>query len=121
MDETSIDWIANEGARVSAIVADLKVAVGSHPLLKPVLDQEPPPALVTTEKVVVTASPALRADVWIEQSGDAASLVVPIRVPMPLFKKELLTAPMHWHGYRHGDGGRAYRPSHAEFAARIQA
>jgi endonuclease G, mitochondrial len=94
MDETSIDWIANEGARVSAIVADLKVAVGSHPLLKPVLDQEPPPALVTTEKVVVTASPALRADVWIEQSGDAASLVVPIRVPMPLFKKELLTAPV---------------------------
>ena len=95
MDETSIDWIANEGARVSAVVADLKVAVGSHPLVKPVLDQEQPPVPVTIEKVMVPASPALtRADAWIEQSGDAASLVVPIRVPMPLFKKELLTAPM---------------------------
>ena len=35
MDESLIDWIANEGARVSAIVADLKVAVGSNPVIKP--------------------------------------------------------------------------------------
>ena len=34
VDESQIDWIANEGVRVSAIVADIKVAVGSHPLVK---------------------------------------------------------------------------------------
>jgi endonuclease G, mitochondrial len=94
MDETLIDWIANEGARVSAIVADLKLTVGSHPLMKPVFDQLPPPVPVATEKAVVPSSAALYGtDVWIEQSGDAASLVVPIRVPMPLFIKRLSSAP----------------------------
>jgi endonuclease G len=90
MDETSIDWIANEGARVSSIVADLKVAVGSHPLMKPVFDQLPPPPPVPTpiaEKDMIAAAPAPNADVWIEQSGGLASLVVPIRVPMPVFVK----------------------------------
>ncbi len=93
MDESLIDWIANEGARVSAIVADLKVAVSSHPLVKPVLDQQSPPVPIATEKAMVPANAAFYGtDVWIEQSGDATSLVVPIRVPMPLFKKERLAA-----------------------------
>ena len=88
MDETLIDWIANEGVRVSAIVADLKVAVGSHPLVKPVLDQLAPPAPIATEKAVVPPSAAFYGtEAWVEQSGDAASLVVPIRVPMALFIK----------------------------------
>ena len=54
MDESSIDWIANEGVRVSAIVADLKVTVGSHPLMKPVIDEVQPP-LLATEKASVPA------------------------------------------------------------------
>jgi endonuclease G len=90
MDEITIDWIANEGARISAIVADLKVAVGSHPMIQPVLDQvpSPPPVLAAIpEKAVMPANPAFGADIWIEQSGDAASLVVPIRVPMPVYLK----------------------------------
>ena len=49
MDESLIDWIANEGARVSAIVADLKVAVGANPVIRPVLDQVAPPAAVRGE------------------------------------------------------------------------
>jgi endonuclease G len=92
MDETSIDWIANEGARVSAIVADLKVTVGSHPFLKPVLDQPsmpPPRPPVATEKAAVAVSLAPYGnDPWIEQSGDVTSLVVPIRIPMALIKKD---------------------------------
>jgi endonuclease G, mitochondrial len=92
MDETSIDWIANEGARVSAIVADLKVTVGSHPLLKPVLDQPsmpPPRPAVTTEKAAVAVSPASYGnDPWIEQSGDLTSLVIPFRIPMSLIKRD---------------------------------
>ncbi len=89
MDETLIDWIANEGVRVSAIVADLKIAIGSHPLVKPILEgQEPPTG--TPE----TASVPGRRDfdgngLWVEQSGDSTSLVVPLRIPMPLFRKEL--------------------------------
>ena len=95
MDETLIDWIANEGARVSAIVADLKVTVGSHPLLKPVLNQPSLPAPPPTEKAAVAVSATLYGnDPWIEQSGDVTSLVVPIRIPMALIKKDRPIVPI---------------------------
>lgn len=95
MDESSIDWIANEGIRISAIVADLKVAVGSHPLIRPVLDEMDPPDRHDFERALrppVDATP-YGANVWVEQSVDGTSLVVPIRVPLPLFKKEFPLAP----------------------------
>ena len=95
MDETLIEWIANEGARVSAIVADLKVTVGSHPLLKPVLNQPSLPAPPPTEKAAVAVSATLYGnDPWIEQSGDVTSLVVPIRIPMALIKKDRPIVPI---------------------------
>ena len=89
MDESLIDWIANEGVRVSSIVADLKVAIGAHPLVRPVLDGEaPPPA--TPEKAVAPPAPGVPGtDIWVEQSGDSASLVVPVRIPMPCFRKQV--------------------------------
>ena len=90
MDESLIDWIANEGIRISAIVADLKVAVGSHPLIKPVLDEEEPPIRDEVAKVrPPVAAPAFGANIWVEQSLDGTSLVVPIRVPLPMFRKEI--------------------------------
>jgi endonuclease G len=95
MDETLIKWKANEGVRVSAIVADLKMAVGSHPLVKPVLDQPTLPAppnaseniRVSSGKVPVSV-PTYGTEPWIEQSGDVTSLVVPIRIPMGLVRKD---------------------------------
>jgi endonuclease G len=96
MDETSIDWIANEGVRVSAIVADLKIAVGSHPLIKPVLDEEQPPSRsrepVEDARLPVMAAP-YSAGAWVEQSVDGTSLVVPLRVPLPLFRRDLPLSP----------------------------
>ena len=91
MDENSIDWIANEGVRVSAIVADLKVTVGSHPLMKPVLDEVQPP-LPATEKASVPADTppygnGSNNDLWFEQSGNVTSLVIPLRIPVPLLRK----------------------------------
>ncbi|WP_291843755.1 DNA/RNA non-specific endonuclease [Bradyrhizobium sp.] len=90
MDETSIEWIANEGVRVSAIVADLKVTVGSHPLVKPVLDEVQPP-LPSTEKTPLppAAPPYGNNELWFEQSGDRTSLVIPLRIPVPLFQKSV--------------------------------
>jgi endonuclease G len=89
MDDSLIDWIANEGVRVSSMVADMKVAIGSHPLVKPVLDGQTPPP-VAPEKAVVGAGTGSRGtDLWVEQAGDSTSLVVPIRIPIPLFRKEL--------------------------------
>jgi endonuclease G, mitochondrial len=92
MDETSIDWIANEGVRVSAIVADLKVAVGSNPLVKPVLDEVQPPLPTVQEDASAPVNApadgnAGHNDLWIEQSGNVTSLVVPLRIPLPLFQK----------------------------------
>jgi endonuclease G len=89
MDETLIDWIANEGVRVSSIVADLKVAVGSHPLVKPVLDGSSPPALAPEKAVLPHFPAARRPELWIEEYGGSASLVVPVRIPMPVFHKQM--------------------------------
>ena len=95
MDESLIDWIANEGARVSAIVADLKVAVGANPVIRPVLDQVAPPAPVAAGEIAsAPLEPVLYGgNAWLEQSGDATSLVVPIRVPMPVIKRQVLVGP----------------------------
>ncbi|MCK1713031.1 MULTISPECIES: DNA/RNA non-specific endonuclease [unclassified Bradyrhizobium] len=95
MDETSIDWIANEGIRISSIVADLKIAVGSHPFIRPVLDEEEPPTRHEVERVLPPAAATpYGANVWVEQSVDGTSLVVPIRVPLPMFRKELPMAAL---------------------------
>src|SRR5262245_11280582 len=95
MDESLIDWIANEGARVSAIVADLKVAVGASPVIRPVLDQVARPAPVAAgEMASAPLEPVLYgSNAWLEQSSDATSLVVPIRVPMPVIKRQVLVVP----------------------------
>jgi endonuclease G len=87
MDESLIDWIANEGVRVSAIVADLKVAIGSHPLVKSLLDGQSPPPTAPEKAVIPGSSDRCQTGVWIEQSGDSTSLVVPIRVPISVFRK----------------------------------
>jgi endonuclease G len=97
MDETSIDWIANEGVRISAIVADLKATVGAHPLVKPVLDEVQPP-LPTTEKASPPADTpshgnGSNSDLWFEQSGDVTSLVIPLRIPVPMLRKNGRTVP----------------------------
>jgi endonuclease G len=92
MDETEIDWMANEGVRVSAIVTDLKAHMAAHPLVKPVLD---PQALapVPSEKVLAAAGAGPRGtDPWIEQSGGTASLVIPLRVPLPTITRDLAPA-----------------------------
>jgi endonuclease G, mitochondrial len=89
MDESLIDWIANEGVRVSAMVADLKVAISTHPLVRPVLDGQGPPPAAPEKAIVPTLREARGTDLWIEQSGDSTSLVVPVRIPVPLFTKEI--------------------------------
>lgn len=95
MDESLIDWIANEGIRVSAIVADLKVAVGSHPRIKPVLDEQEPPRRDEVAKVRPPAvGPALGANAWVELSADGTSLVVPIRVALPTVRTDRAMAPL---------------------------
>lgn len=102
MDESLIDWIANEGVRVSSIVADVKVAVGTHPLVKtmlaqPTLPAPPPPVGPETGKLPFGAPSGAKPygnDLWLEQSGDITSLVVPIRIPMAVLKQERTGVPI---------------------------
>src|SRR5262249_25767756 len=96
--------------RVSAIVADLKIAVGSHPLIKPVLDEEEPTARESIGKVELSApvvAAPYSASAWVEQSGDGTSLVVPIRVPLPMFRKDIPPAPLVRAPYPLGGNGGA--------------
>jgi endonuclease G len=89
IDESLIDWIANEGVRVSSMVSDLKAAIGSHPLVKPVLDGLTPPPAAPEKAAVPAGKGASETDLWVEQSGDTTSLVVPIRIPISIFRKEM--------------------------------
>lgn len=43
MDESKVAWIANEGIRISRILAYLNSAYGNHPLARPVIRQPVPP------------------------------------------------------------------------------
>lgn len=111
MDESLIDWIANEGIRVSAIVADLKVAVGSHPRMKPVLDEQEPPRRDEIAKVRAPAvAPAFGATAWVELSADGTSLVVPIRVPLPMVRTDNALAPLAPEPGPAGTDGRSASP-----------
>ena len=84
-DESLIDWIANEGARVSSIVADLNASMGSHPLVKAALESgERAQAPIESSVMAPIAAKHERAEMWIEDDGDKASLVVPLRIPIEL-------------------------------------
>jgi len=83
MDESLIAWEANEGVRVSSIVSDLKASMGDHPLIQAALFTRPP-APVTTVGTTPRAPLPPSTGFWVEQNGDRASLVVPLRIPVDL-------------------------------------
>jgi endonuclease G, mitochondrial len=88
MDESLVDWIANEGIRVSSIVKDLKVRFGTNAVVKSALEAGP---FVAVESMGVggTHSAPTRSDVWVEQDGNQARLVVPVRIPIDLVQTSL--------------------------------
>src|SRR5581483_2687247 len=91
MDESLVDWIANEGIRISSIVADLKSSMGGHPLIKDALEKLPPAAEVSRRAMAPAAgSPSYsgRTGLWVEQNGGTASLVVPVHIPVDFVRRE---------------------------------
>jgi endonuclease G len=88
MDESLIDWEANEGIRVSSILADLKASMGRHPMIEAVLSAKAPtgPEAVHGARAVSPRSQR-SSDVWVEQTGSRASLVVPLRIPVELVNR----------------------------------
>jgi len=89
MDESQVDWIANEGIRVSSIVRNLGDKVGSHPMVKAAL--EGPPSAPESRSGLPKSGRPDRTNVWVEQTGDSMSLVVPLRIPVDLVRREVLT------------------------------
>ncbi len=94
MDESLVDWIANEGVRISAIVADLKVSMGSHPLVKAALEGTPPVPELTAAASVYKKTDAGQLGVWVEQTGGSALLVVPLRIPIEMIRKDIPAAAL---------------------------
>jgi endonuclease G, mitochondrial len=92
MDETLVDWIANEGVRISSILAHLTDRLGSHPMISALLST-PAPApeavLGIKSRSMAGYASAGGQPVWLEQSGGSTSLVVPLHIPMDVVKKEM--------------------------------
>jgi endonuclease G len=95
MDERLIDWIANEGIRVSSIVRHLSLEPSAHPLVKLVLETGKTEAPIA--EIHATNGhghnghangdgPTNRTDAWFEQNGDRTSIVVPLRVPIDVVR-----------------------------------
>jgi len=91
MDESRIHWVANEGIRISAIVNFIKTATGSHPLVKAALTTAPP--LAPESAVSGGVELKSQANVWVEQTGATATLVVPMRIPIDVVRHDPDPAP----------------------------
>ncbi|MCX6610639.1 MAG: DNA/RNA non-specific endonuclease [Acidobacteria bacterium] len=84
MDESLVDWIANEGIRISSIVKDLKAKFGTNAVVKAALESGP---FVANESVSVSRPAG--ANLWVEQDGSGTSLVVPLRIPIDLVQRSM--------------------------------
>ena len=84
MDETLVDWIANEGIRVSSLVRHLTDKLRDHPLIAAALSAPPPP--VESAAASLKGARQDTSCAWVEQSGDTISLVVPLRFPIDVVR-----------------------------------
>jgi endonuclease G len=85
MDERLIAWVANEGIRISSIIRHLSLEIGSHPVVKSIVESgqtEPP----IEEALRAPRTQSNHVEPWFEQSGDRFSLVVPVRVPVDVVR-----------------------------------
>jgi endonuclease G len=92
MDERLIDWIANEGIRISSIVRHLGLKMSAHPLVKLVLasgQSEP-----ATEEFLPAVRPNGNEDVYVEQKGDKLWLVSRLRTPLDAVRLPVDSAPV---------------------------
>lgn len=87
MDESLVDWIANEGIRISSIVKHLSAKLGGHPMVKAALGTLPP-----APRTESSSGPRPeRNGLWVEHDGNGgASVVFPVRVPVEFVRKEEL-------------------------------
>jgi endonuclease G len=90
MDETQVDWIANEGIRISSLVRHLTSTLKDHPLIAGVLAATAPPVEAAT---ALNGSRPDGSSVWVEQSGDTVSLVVPLRFPIQILQTGVPIVP----------------------------
>ena len=82
MDENLIDWAANEGIRISSIIQHLSLSLGTHPLVKKLL--EAPEPQVEMADATAGRRRTASSEPWVEQVGSKAWLVVPSRLPISL-------------------------------------
>ena len=84
IDESQVDWIANEGIRVSSLVKHMQANLGTHPLMKAALAAGPFKPALESSLTQDSPQPGSRSAMWVEQSGGTATLVVPVRMPIDL-------------------------------------
>ncbi len=96
MDESRVQWIANEGIRISRIVATLSKKFRKHPRLVPIFDNTLPPApggfesiaLASAETRGPAAVPSVEPEpapsVAIAAPGGAQTLTIPLQLTVSI-------------------------------------
>lgn len=98
IDESQIDWIANEGIRISSVVKNLRAKMGTHPLVKAALEAGPAKLEslsggADSQSQQPQPQRSSRATMWVEQDGNTASLVLPVRIPVDWVQTSSDSAP----------------------------
>jgi endonuclease G, mitochondrial len=96
MDETLVDWMANEGIRTSSLVADLKANLANQPLVKAALESAAAAPVPPVEDARNRSASTTKrhGDFWVEQNGDRTTLVVPLRLPVEMVSIPLQVSPL---------------------------
>lgn len=89
MDESMVDWIANEGIRVSRIVFELQSQAPTHTLLAPIFTgKSPPPEVMGTNSLSsrpsTSSKPVISIDTKHEPGAREIALTVPLRIAISL-------------------------------------
>ncbi|MBK5292580.1 MAG: DNA/RNA non-specific endonuclease [Acidobacteriia bacterium] len=82
MDESRIKWIANEGIRVSRIVATLKAAHATNPLLKPIFDGATAP--LPESSTAAAGAGGSSVQVVPQAAGSSVTLNIPLTVTLSI-------------------------------------
>ncbi|ATC63880.1 endonuclease [Nibricoccus aquaticus] len=97
MDESRVQWIANEGIRISRIVDTLSKKFRKHPRLVPIFDTTQPPIPAGFESITLSEDPATTTPLAIPPSASGPTSVPNNPLPTTHYSvsPSSITIPLH--------------------------
>jgi endonuclease G len=101
MDESRVQWIANEGIRISRIVDTLSKKFRKHPRLVPIFDNTQPPIPAGFEAITLSEDPATLTPTPVPPSASgptttgtsSASITIPLHITVSLSNSSTAATP----------------------------